>query len=67
MDRRTFLKAGCYGATVFTGGGLIMALPHRAFSADLIFTVSAEATIKTLVNGASAGVWQFTSNGSSPG
>ncbi len=69
MDRRSFLKTGCYGVTLFTTAGLIPPLPRRAVAASLSFAITAEAVVRTLIDGSVLSAWQFTGgvNGAGPG
>lgn len=65
MKRRDFLKAGCYGAALFTFSGLTLPLARRANAATLALT--AQQVIKPMVDNASVPMWQFVSATGGPG
>ena len=71
MKRREFLKAGgagLAGTAVFTMSGLTMLAPRLAYADTVNVDLTAEGTTKTLIDGTSVFVWQFTDAiGSGPG
>ena len=66
MNRRDFIKTSL-GAMAFMASGLTLA-PKRASAATVDITLIAEGAQKTMVDGTTLYVWQFTDpNGKGPG
>ena len=67
MDRREFPQAGVYGATLFTASGLIPAVSRQARAATVNMHLTAAAATKTLIDGSTTTVWQFTGDAGAVG
>lgn len=67
MNRRNFLKAGCYGAAFFSFSGLILPLSRQAYAATVTALFTARATTKILVDNTTISLWQFTDPAGGPG
>ena len=71
MKRRDFLKTGgasLAGTAVFGLSGLTMLTPRRAQAATVNINLTAEGAYKTMVDGVSVYVWQFSNAaGTGPG
>lgn len=63
MKRREFLKASALGAAAFSASGLIKPFTRQSQAATVTYNLTAETISKTLVDGTTIAIWQFTGIG----